>query len=322
MSRLLVVALISLLAACAGDPRATDVQPTLVGRIYDVAQDRFVDEPELLARLAPADFVLLGELHGNVVHHELQARVTRALQGRSTAPRAVAFEMMGTDQQLAIVEYLRSQPRDASGLGEALDWQASGWPDWRLYQPIAQAGLDANGLIVAANLPRGAVRAVFERGPSALRPAVIERTGLGEPLPPPLAAGLRAELRDAHCDELPGRVVEGMFRVQRARDAVMADRLAAVAGSGGAILIAGAGHVRRDRGVPWYLVRLRPDASLASLAFLEAGGGFDPASADLPFDFVWFTPAEASGDPCARDVERLPPRAASAAPAGFLPPAA
>ena len=78
----------------------------------------------------------------------------------------------------------------------------------------------------------------------------------------PCGASLAQELRDAHCGEVSEPVVEGMFRVQRARDAMMADRLATVAGRAGGVLIAGNGHVRNDRGVPWYLARLRPTARI------------------------------------------------------------
>jgi uncharacterized iron-regulated protein len=87
----------------------------------------------------------------------------------------------------------------------------------------------------------------------------------------------------------------------------MAERL--VAGQrDGAVLIAGAGHVRTDRGVPAYLATRVPDASVASVAFVEvASGAVAPAdyagrfgAARLPFDFVWFTARADDADPCAR----------------------
>lgn len=302
MPRLLAPIAIALLAvACAGERTAPGAPsaPELAGRIYDTSRERFIDEGELVARLAVADFVLLGEQHDNALHHRLQARLVRALQAAGTPTRAVAFEMMGTDQQLAVAEYVQRRPKDAAGLGAALDWQASGWPAWDLYQPIAQAALDADGQIVAANLPRDDVRAVFEQGLGVLRTSVVERTGLVERLPAPLAASLRRELEAAHCGEVSSEMVEGMFRVQRARDAIMADRLAAGSGTGGGILIAGAGHVRSDRGVPWYLRRLRPAARIASLAFLEAREGLELPGTGLPFDFVWLTEATREEDPCA-----------------------
>lgn len=302
----LLIALAFAAAACAGpggEPRRDD-SSALVGRIYDVAAGRFIDEAALLGRLERARFVLLGERHDNPEHHRLQARLVRELQRRWPAPAPVAFEMMTTDQQHIVTEHVQAAADGAAGLGAALDWDESGWPAWAFYEPIAEAATDAGAEIVAANLPRQDVRSVFAAGTAALDPALLRRTGLGEPLPPPLAADLRTELEEAHCGHTSADAVEGMFRVQRARDARMADRLARLSGTGHGILIAGAGHARNDRGVPWYLEHLRPDAEIASVAFVEADDA-DVPPGGLPFDYLWFTEAPEREDPCAGLEERL-----------------
>lgn len=96
----------------------------------------------------------------------------------------------------------------------------------------------------------------------------------------------------------------------------MAEALARAGRRDGAVLIAGAGHVRRDRGVPAHLARHAPGTGVASLAFLEVDATLTApaeyaASFDggpLPFDFVWFTPRIDDVDPCAKyrqDLERL-----------------
>ncbi len=293
--------LMALLAACAAPgPEASGTAASpLAGRAFDVGAGEFIAPDPLLRSLERADFVLLGERHGNPEHHWLQAHLVGELQARWEDPAPVAFEMIGTDQQLALTEHLQAEPEDIAGLATVLDWAASGWPDWALYAPIVQAAADADAQIVAANLPRAEVRAVFDRGPAELDQALLRRTGLERPLPEPLAADLRDELQRAHCGETPPEMVEGMFRVQRTRDAIMADRLAALAGAGHGILIAGAGHVRTDRGVPWYLQRLRPGARIASLAFVEVEGTTTEPPDDLPYDYLWFTPPAGRDDPCA-----------------------
>jgi uncharacterized iron-regulated protein len=290
------------LAACTPGTawqHSLGAQHPLAGRIYQVASHRFVDQATMLADLGGADFVLLGERHDNLDHHRLQAGLTRALEASSTRPRVVAFEMIPSDRQLAVVEHRQVRPGDAAGLGAALDWPALGWPEWSLYQPIAQAALDSGAEIVAADLSRAQTDAVFRQGPEVLQAAMVRRTGLDRSLPAPLAASLTQELREAHCGRLPEPLIEGMFRVQRARDAMMADRLATVAGRAGGVLIAGNGHVRRDRGVPWYLARIRPTAKTRSVGLIEVWDGIDAVLADLPFDYVWFTPRVDDDDPCA-----------------------
>jgi uncharacterized iron-regulated protein len=121
-----------------------------------------------------------------------------------------------------------------------------------------------------------------------------------------MMVALQDELRAAHCERAPGQVVIGMMRVQRARDAMMADRLAATAGKGGGVLIAGNGHVRNDRGVPWYLARLRPGARSVSIGLVEVREDVLEPPADLAYDYVWFTaPADDRGDPCAQQEAAL-----------------
>ena len=66
----------------------------------------------------------------------------RALTAAGRRP-AVAFEMFTPSQAGALGRYLAAHPRDAAGLGEAVNWKASGWPAWAMYEPIARAALDA-----------------------------------------------------------------------------------------------------------------------------------------------------------------------------------
>jgi uncharacterized iron-regulated protein len=92
-----------------------------------------------------------------------------------------------------------------------------------------------------------------------------------------------------------------MFRVQRLWDAWMADSLLGADGEG-AILIAGSGHAREDRAVPWQL-RARGGGESLTLALVEVVAGRDAArdyAAFDPrqFDFVWFTPRVDEKDPC------------------------
>jgi hypothetical protein len=78
-------------------------------------------------------------------------------------------------------------------------------------------------------------------------------------------------------------------------------------------LIAGAGHARKDRGVPWHLSRKASGRRVVSLALLEVvagennpdayASGFDAKR--LPFDFVWFTPRVDNLDPCEVFAEQL-----------------
>lgn len=300
-------------AACSTAPQAWEesggATHPLVGQIYRVADARPVSEADLIEAAAAAEFVLIGERHDNRDHHRLQARIVRSLQRDARKPRAVAFEMVGADRQLEVVEYLAAHPGDATGLGAAVNWPSSGWPDWALYEPIARAALANGAQIVAADLDEEQKRAVFGQGAQALRTSFVRRTGLDRDFPAALTSALQDELHHAHCGQASPEVLSGMYQVQRARDAMMADRLAAASGKAGGILIAGNGHVRNDRGVPWYLSRVEPGARTVSIGLIEVQEDLRRLPHDLPYDYVWFTPRVDEGtDACtahATDLQRL-----------------
>jgi uncharacterized iron-regulated protein len=286
----------------------------LVGEIRAAADGAALTPGELAARLADARFVLLGERHDNPDHHALQAWILRALADAGRRP-AVAFEMLERSQQDALDAYRDSHPGDAEGLGPALDWEARGWPAWAQYQPIAEAALAHELPLVAADADRATIQAVGRQGYGALHDGRAGALGLATPLPEAQQAALIEELKVAHCDMLPEAALAPMAKVQRLRDAVMADSLIRAAKrADGTVLITGGGHARADRGVPWYL-RARLEApTVATIRFFQVRPGQHDWRAYLPetpgsdraaFDYVWFTPAVEHGDPCAEFAEQM-----------------
>ena len=315
MRQVMVAVLVVVLVGCAGRPAAVDLgaweapigrEHPLTGKIWDTRAGRFVSSDALVAALAGSRYVLLGERHDNPDHHRVQAALVRALLATGRRP-AVAFEMFTPDDAPAMARHLAASPRDAAGLGEAVNWKRSGWPDWAHYQPIAQAALDAGVPVVAANLAPATARALARGNRAALPDTLAVRYDLERPLPGGAQAALTAEIDRAHCGFIPADRLGGMVLAQRARDAMLADSMVD-AGQDGAVLIAGAGHVRGDRGVPLYLRARAPDASIATVAPMEVregwtrpeqyGGTYD--NERLPFDWVWFTPRMDEGDPCAK----------------------
>ncbi len=234
----------------------------LSGRIWDVSSARFIDRQSLITRLARADFLLLGERHDNPDHHLLQAEVLRSLIALGRRP-AVGFEMFGLDDAKAITNHLARAPNDAAGLGRAVNWDKSGWPDWAMYQPIAEAALQARLQIVATNLPLATARKMNSDGLAALEPSVRRELGLDRPLSDAMFAIMATDIRDSHCGYASEESVKAMVGVQRARDAQMAQSLIAAGDPDGAILVAGAGHVRKDTVSP-FISPQRPRVSRSS----------------------------------------------------------
>jgi uncharacterized iron-regulated protein len=277
----------------------------LTGRIWDISSARFIDRQSLVTRLARADFLLLGERHDNPDHHLLQAEVLRSLIALGRRP-AVGFEMFGLDDASAIANHLAFAPNDAAGLGRAVNWNKRGWPDWAMYQPIAEAALEAKLRIVATNLPLATARKMSSDGLAALEPRVVRDLGLDRPPSESMFASIAADIRDSHCGYASEESVKLMVGVQRARDAQMAQSLIAAGDPDGAILVAGAGHVRNDYGIPVYLTAKAAGKQVISIAFLEVDNqkpepdnyALPDPNGRLPFDFVWFTARVDDENPC------------------------
>ena len=313
LAALALALLLTPIAYAVEPPAGLGYDHPLTGRIWDVAQSRFVKMDSLAAAVSAARFALLGERHDHPEHHQFQAWMVRRMVEAGRRP-AVAFEMLDTTQAPALARHLAAAPRDAAGLGDAVGWGASGWPAWSLYQPIAETALAAGLPLVAANLPATVARAVARGDLGALDPALVRRHGLDRPAPAQTA--MEDEIRAAHCGTLSEARVSGMVTAQRARDAEMAERL--VAGQrDGAVLIAGAGHVRTDQGVPRVLASLAPEARVASVALVEVAEGWTApgdyaarfGAPRLPFDYVWFTARADNTDPCAPLRPSTPARA-------------
>ncbi len=130
---------------------------------------------------------------------------------------------------------------------------------------------------------------------------------LGEtPLSEADLSKMQQEIVDSHCGMLDLETASAMVLGQRVRDAVMGAALVDNKHADLAILVAGSGHARKDRGVPVYIKSLDQDAKILSLAWLEVKGGVTAVAAyakhwqttDFPFDYVWFGPAPQRLDPC------------------------
>jgi len=304
-----------LLAPPPGPPWRSPLERghALAGRIWDVADRRFLTSEEFIGRAAKSWFLLLGEKHDNPDHHLIQAWIVRGLLARERRP-AVAFEMFSPDQRAALERQLASQPQDGAALAEAVGWAESGWPDFAIYQPLVETVLGGGLSVHPANLSRTERESLRERGTDALDRAFVERFGLDQPLPEEEYSALVEEIQLAHCGFAPLNALGGMIDVQRARDARMAQSLIQAVGVEGAVLVAGAGHARRDRGVPAYLVLEQPDAQILSLGLVEVeSGADDPLEyVDMAgagsFDCIWFTPRLDDLDPCEKfrgQLERL-----------------
>jgi len=255
---------------------------------------------------------------------------TRGITARSRESLAhvvktlLAMEMLSRDQGHQIGMFLGAEtgPFTPERFALAVQWHKSGWPSFDIYAPILDAAFQRQMPPAPASPSRERIKAVSKSGLLvALGDAEVTELGLDRPLFQSLASALSAELKDSHCGMLPDEAPPRMSDVQRFRDATMADSLFSGGDGKGAILIAGNGHVRRDRGVPLYLERrgVKPDEILSVMHIEVEDGKTDPAAyaprapdGTPAVDFIWFTPRQERPDPCEGLRDRLAKPAAAA----------
>src|SRR3546814_4461037 len=82
-------------------------------------------------------------------------------------------------------------------LGDALDWEARGWPSWAEYRPIAEAAL-RHGLPMRPGKPSRALVRRLSQG-EGLPADLAGRLAWQRPYPAGVEEALRKELRESHC---------------------------------------------------------------------------------------------------------------------------
>jgi uncharacterized iron-regulated protein len=254
-----------------------------LGRIVDLRSGEALSPQQLVARLAEAPRLLVGEQHDNPDHHALQLWLLQALAAQR-AQGSLLLEMLASDQQ-GSVDAVRARLAAGEQIDElpaALSWQ-KGW-DWALYGPLLRHGLAQPYPLLAANLQRAEILDIYRQRP-LLKGAASTADAVREPL--------LAQIRDSHCGKLPESQLPAMLAVQQQRDRRMAEAL--LAAPEPSMLLAGAYHVRRDLGVPLHLHDLGEPTGSLVLMLAEVGTSIDASAAD----FVWYTAALPQQDHCA-----------------------
>jgi uncharacterized iron-regulated protein len=186
--------------------------------------------------LSGVDVLLLGEQHDAEAHPGLHERWVSSL-AHAGRLAAVALEMADRGTSTAGLPPQAGEDQ----VRQALRWDAQGWP-WPRYRPAVMAAVRAGVPVLGANLPHAQQRA-------AMQDQALDRI-----LPGPALKAQQQAVRLGHCELLPESQITPMTRVQIARDRSMAETIAAAVVPGKTVvLLAGAGHVEPDVGVPRHL---------------------------------------------------------------------
>ncbi len=297
-AKLLVgIALVALMCAgCAVAP-VTPVNLTIKDTDREFAVDTIISTQtrsavsfgEMLTDLEQVRVVFVGEVHDIAAHHEIQARIVKALHDRHP-DLTVGMEMFDHRYDPVLAQW-RAGELDREAFIQKTHWyvRRAGWGfDFGLYAPIFETIRDNNIRLVGLNVP-------------GWIPSKISRSGLDNLLPDER----KLVARNIDTQNVEHRAyVEGVFNTnphhqiasfdffyeaQCAWEDTMAQSIVAKMGATPMVVLIGNGHIIRKFGVPNRVYK-RNQASFRTVYLASAGSevAWDYA------DYIWVTPAKAT----------------------------
>lgn len=239
-----------------GDPaRALELVTGEAGEYLDLVSalpdggTRVRSLEELAKALAAHDVVILGEQHGHLGGHRMQAEILRALARER--PIAFGMEFFESEDDPALARYI-SRDMDVRTMLEETGWYASGGFHHDYYLPLVEACREAGAPVFGLNVPRSVIRTVSREGLAALSPeqaALVGDIGATDPrhrfVVDLMMGGVGASM---------GPAFDGMLRGQMAWDSAMARSIlrAREGAANGRLIVAltGMGHSAHGLGIP------------------------------------------------------------------------
>lgn len=304
LASLLLTSLTGCFPSSVKKPKLVLWEHPLVGKIWNVQQQALIDQATLVDLTLASEYILLGERHDNLVHHQHQSWFIEAL-AKNKRQASVAFEMIDNYQGARLSKRAITS---ADQLIDALNLSKNNWQYELRYKQLFTTALDAGFRVDAANLNSKRLMHAVMQGKDKL-PEVYQQMLAKTPFSDQHNEALQLEINQVHCNMLSEKSGRSMALGQRLRDAIMAHSLLK-SQADYKVLIAGMGHVRNDRAVPLYLqANLNAkdgDNKILSVGFIEVDNELKNASdyteysgyQSLPFDIVWFTPKVERVDAC------------------------
>ena len=288
--RPLLLAMVGLLTlgagGCAVTPKTLSIKdsPTrlMENTILKTETASVVSRQQMIAELAQARVIYVGESHTNPSHHAIQLEVIQAL-AQTTPDLTIGMEMFDHTYQ-AVLDRWTAGELDETEFLQQTHWYANWRFDYGLYRDILEYAKEKGLRVVALNLPFqippkirvGGIDSLSETDRRHL-PAVIDTTN----------ADHRAYLEAIfNLHAFHGRDTFGFFyEAQCTWEDTMADAVADNLGTEKMVVLAGNGHIIRKFGIP-------------DRAFARSGAPFKTVylatvgdEAELSWaDYLWVTP--------------------------------
>ncbi len=323
-------ALAVLLSSCATAPRSPHgrVAPALLAPPefwLDLTHGDEVSDAEVVADLATAGVVFLGEAHTVKRHHDLQLDLLQKLFLQKI-PLVLCLEQLEARDQPAVDRYSRGD-LDFAALAKEIDWPNK-WANYADYQALCEFARVHRISIRALNAPAATIRAVSRGGGLAKLPADLRAHLPTEIFTDNPVYERLMNLELAKHAALDPAKLRPVFEAQAARDETMAAQIVAARRAMAppdeprtAVVIVGAGHMRFGLGTAERVRRRDPGIVERLVILTDSGQGRPTAAQQAQTRDVTITHADfrAIGRPPADYVRVLPLAAQPTLPPGHPP---
>lgn len=233
-------------------------------RLFD-SGGKEVRYEKMIKTAGKADVVFFGESHNDPISHWLELQVLKSLYEQDKK-LTLAMEMFEADDQIVLNEYLNGTIEERHLLKEAKMWD-----NYKTdYKPLVEFARANKLPVVASNIPRRYANLIYRKGVQALDSLPAEAKQWIAPLPMEIdleLPGYKNMISSMGPHAASGSAAN-MAKSQASKDATMAYFLVKYK-QGKVYHVNGSYHSQNGEGILWYLKKLQPGVTTATIHVVE-----------------------------------------------------
>ena len=218
----------------------------------------------MVFKIVKADVVLFGENHNDPISHWLQLELTKSMYEKHAENLMLGAEMLESDNQVVLDEYLLGFIRE-----QDFEKEAKIWPNHKTdYRPLLKFAKNNNLHFVATNIPRRFANMVYRFGMDTLQylPEISKQFIV--PLPIYYDTSLYCYKEISVMSE--GHAGENLPKSQAIKDATMAYFISKNMKENTSFLhYHGSYHSKYYESIMWYLLQLNPDLNITTIEVVK-----------------------------------------------------
>ena len=218
----------------------------------------------MLFKMKNADVVLFGENHNDPISHWLQLELTKSLHEKHGENLMLGAEMLESDDQLKLNEYLLGFIREKD-----FEKESKLWTNHKTdYRPLVSFAKDNTLHFVATNIPRRFANMVYRFGIDTLEYLPETSKQFIAPLPIDYDTSLYCYKEISVMAE--GHGGENLSKSQAIKDATMAHFIHKnMKGNTKFLHYHGSYHSKYHESIMWYLLQLDSDLDITTIEVVE-----------------------------------------------------